>query len=31
MRVRDTLDDILRAEQLWKAKLQIGEFGVARN
>lgn len=27
----DTLDDVLRAEQLWKAKLQTGEFGLTRN
>jgi hypothetical protein len=27
----DTLDDILRAEQLWKAKLQTGNFGLTRN
>jgi hypothetical protein len=27
----DTLDDVLRAEQLWKAKLQTGHFGLTRN
>jgi len=27
----DTLDDVLRAEQLWKAKLQTGVFGLTRN
>jgi hypothetical protein len=27
----DTLDDILRAEQVWKAKLQTAAFGLTRN
>jgi len=27
----DTLEDVLAAEQLWKAKLQTGEFGLTRN